>query len=641
MKKQLLTIASGLLLTLGVNAQSLLIDANFNDGSAAGFTAFDGDKNPRSGTLTNITSWGLIYFTSNTSNQFFASFAEYSAGTTAEDWLYSQTIDVPAGGTVGLTWDSYAYTETGSELKVAVSTNGGAPDFANYTVEATITNEAVGAWNNNSLDLSAYAGQSIKIAFVHTSTATQYYFVDNIKLSAIVEVDVAITSLDVPEFTTTSSHDITGTIENLGSKTLTSFDLTWSQNGNVMGTETISGLNIAGLGGDYTFTATTGFSAASYAAYDIEVEVSNINVSDIDLSLANNSIEKTINYWSSIPVKRVVFEEGTGTWCGWCPRGAVVLETMLTLYPDNFIGIAVHNGDPMVVTAHDAAVGGFISGYPGGVWEHQTGTGVSQGIADAEYAARIAKLSPFDISTVSTWNDVTREITTVVSVTPVMDMNGTFKIGGIIIEDNVTGTSSGYNQRNYYSGGGQGALTGAGLNWHNEADPVPASKMVYDHVSRALFDGGYNGKSGSLPTTLTSGTTYEYIFTNTLAASVDENEVTLVAFVNTSDNSISNASKEKLNTSVGVQELSNNVKFSMFPNPANESVTINVSLANSSSVSVNVTNMVGAVVYAEQVNLKAGVNSKTISLQSLPNGIYTVNLVSGDVITTERLVISK
>lgn len=641
MKKQLLTIAAGLFLTVGANAQSLLIDANFNDGGAAGFTAFDGDQNPRSGTLTNITSWGLIYFTSDQSNQFFASFAEYSSGTTAEDWLYSQTIDVPAGGTVGLTWDSYAYTETGSELKVAVSTNGGAPDFANYTVEATITDEAVGTWNNNSLDLSAYAGQSIKIAFIHTSTATQYYFVDNIKLSAVVDVDIAITSLDVPEFTTSPSHNITGTIENLGSKTLTSFDLTWSQNGNVMGTETISGLTVAGLGGEYTFTASTGFSAANYAAYDIEVSVSNINVTDTDASLANNNIEKTINYWSSVPVKRVLFEEGTGTWCGWCPRGAVVLETMLNTFPETFIGVAVHNGDPMTLAAHDAAVGNFISGYPGGVWEHQTGTGVSQGIANTEFASRVTNLSPFDISTVSTYNASTREVTTVVSVTPAMDMTGTFKIGGIIIEDNVTGTSSGYNQRNYYAGGGQGSLTGAGLNWHNEADPVPASKMVYDHVSRALFDGGYNGKTGSLPATLTAGVTYDYTFTNTLAASVDENEVTIVAFVNTSDNSISNASKEKLNTSVGVKELSSNVKFSMFPNPANETVTLNVSLANSASVSINITNMVGATVLAEQTNLKAGVNTKTINLQALPNGIYTVNVVSGDVITTERLVISK
>jgi hypothetical protein len=644
MKKQLLTIASGLLLTLGVNAQSLLIDANFNDGSPAGFTAFDGDKNPRSGLLTNITSWGLIQFTADPTNQFFASFAEYSSGTAAEDWLYSQSIDVPAGGTVTLKWASYAYTDTGSELQVAVSTTGGAPAFANYTVETTITNEAVGAWNTNTLDLSAYAGETVKIAFIHTSNQTQYYFIDNIKLEAILTVDIAIGSLELPSYTTNPNHEVFGYLQNLGLKYVESFDLTWYLNDNLVSTETISDIYVGGLGNVYAFTATNPIALTEYGAHEIRVEVSNPNGTDVEVSLQNNVFTQTINYWSEIPAKRVLFEEGTGTWCGWCPRGAVVLETMLDLFPESFIGVAVHNADPMVVSAHDGAVGGFISGYPGGVWEHQSGTGVSQGIADAEFAARTAILSPFKISSVSAFDSTSRVVTTTVRVTPVINMTGTYKIGGIITEDGVTGTTSGYNQANYYSFQSQNtALVGAGHNWQTQTNPVPAAQMVYDHVSRALFDGGYNGKTGSLPSSMTAGVRYEYTFTNTLAANVNEEEVTLVTFITNPDNSASNASKEKLNTStsVSISELAGGATFSMYPNPANESITLNVSLENNTSVALDITNMVGAKVYAEQVKLNAGVNTKTINLQSLPNGIYTVSIVSGDVITTQRLVISK
>lgn len=48
-----------------------------------------------------------------------------------------------------------------------------------------------------------------------------------------------------------------------------------------------------------------------------------------------------------IPVNRPLFEEYTGLWCGWCPRGFVALEVMKERYPETFIGIAYHSGDAM------------------------------------------------------------------------------------------------------------------------------------------------------------------------------------------------------------------------------------------------------------------------------------------------------
>ena len=73
---------------------------------------------------------------------------------------------------------------------------------------------------------------------------------------------------------------------------------------------------------------------------------------------------ETLNPVVPSPGKIVVGEEATGTWCGWCPRGAVFLEQMANDYSDHFVGVAVHNGDPMTVDTYDEAIGGFISGYP-------------------------------------------------------------------------------------------------------------------------------------------------------------------------------------------------------------------------------------------------------------------------------------
>lgn len=42
------------------------------------------------------------------------------------------------------------------------------------------------------------------------------------------------------------------------------------------------------------------------------------------------------------PQRKVLMEEFTGTWCGFCPRGLAALEYMAEKYPDKFIGVSFH-----------------------------------------------------------------------------------------------------------------------------------------------------------------------------------------------------------------------------------------------------------------------------------------------------------
>lgn len=61
--------------------------------------------------------------------------------------------------------------------------------------------------------------------------------------------------------------------------------------------------------------------------------------------------------------KRVLIEEGTGTWCNWCPRGTVYGEQMI--YDYDVIFIAIHMGDVMESTP-DYAAATTITGLPNG-----------------------------------------------------------------------------------------------------------------------------------------------------------------------------------------------------------------------------------------------------------------------------------
>lgn len=77
---------------------------------------------------------------------------------------------------------------------------------------------------------------------------------------------------------------------------------------------------------------------------------------------------KPILVVDQLGTKRTVMEEFTGTWCPNCPRGTVGMELLEEAFGERFIGIAVHNDDPMTIPAYDgsqfrrsvtSALGGF------------------------------------------------------------------------------------------------------------------------------------------------------------------------------------------------------------------------------------------------------------------------------------------
>src|SRR5699024_9086047 len=98
--------------------------------------------------------------------------------------------------------------------------------------------------------------------------------------------------------------------------------------------------------------------------HNITVSVSNINGQGADADSSNDMGDALTYVVSQDVTKMVVFEEGTGTWCGYCPRGIVAMEYMYdnsNQFP-NFIGIAVHNQDPMMVAEYDN--GANFPGFP-------------------------------------------------------------------------------------------------------------------------------------------------------------------------------------------------------------------------------------------------------------------------------------
>lgn len=78
--------------------------------------------------------------------------------------------------------------------------------------------------------------------------------------------------------------------------------------------------------------------------HEIGVEIQTVN-DEPDAYKANNNATAVLTERDPAFVRRVVIEEGTGDWCGWCPRGIVGLEMMKDMYGDRVIAISVHADD--------------------------------------------------------------------------------------------------------------------------------------------------------------------------------------------------------------------------------------------------------------------------------------------------------
>lgn len=67
---------------------------------------------------------------------------------------------------------------------------------------------------------------------------------------------------------------------------------------------------------------------------------------------------------SRIVPHRVVIEEFTGFWCGWCPKGIVAMEKAKQVYGDNVIVITVHYNDALACKDYAAIANQTVASYP-------------------------------------------------------------------------------------------------------------------------------------------------------------------------------------------------------------------------------------------------------------------------------------
>ncbi len=228
-----------------------------------------------------------------------------------------------------------------------------------------------------------------------------------------------------------------------------------------------------------------------------------------------------IRHFSQTNQKWVVFEELTGTWCSYCPRGIVYGDSLMHKY-DNVVFISIHTSDPMEYDEYSLASG--LSSAPSANVNRKL-LGTEPTTWESKRLQEMAVNPPAYISVTTTYDNLTRSLSATISANFIQALSGDYRLAAVVIEDGVTGPAPGYNQSNSYSGGS----TPMG-GFENLPNPVPAQMMAYDHVPRKLL-GGYNGQPGSLPATITNGSQHSYAFNYTVPTGYNPDYITVAGFL--------------------------------------------------------------------------------------------------------------
>jgi hypothetical protein len=553
----------------------------------------------------------------------------------SNDILSTGTIDLSGQTMVFMSFASYfydlSYQGVNEDGEVVVSTDGGSTWTSVYTVPAN-----TGSWQTDLVDLSAYAGNaSVQVGFKYNDNGGWLYgfAIDDVLIFAPQQgTDLAITSTIVgkndprPVFAGYSKY-LTGlplqvktSLTNNGTTTITSFDYSWTDGVNT-NNQSLSGLSIAPLA-TYDIIATVPYTTLA-GGTNISTTVSNINSGTTELSTSNNTASFDVEGVTAHPDRKFFAEEATGTWCQWCPRGAVFMDYMRATYPNQFVGVAVHNADPMTITAYDAGMGGLIGGYPSVVPNRMAEVDPSQ--LEGSFLDLISVAPDAVISGTGTVNSTNNAINIDLSATFSAALSGDYRFMAVVVEDSVTGTGSTYNQSNAYGNNANGPMGG----FEAFGTSVPAAQMNYDFVNRALL-GTFNGQTGSIPATIVAGTPYTYSFTATSAAAWDKAQLSVAAVViNAGTGEVVNAVKFPLTITTGLNDV-NNALAGSFVYVTGNDVNLSLQLTKKSDVTINITDVTGKTVLTQQLNNVNKGDKFAWNVASLAEGMYNLTATSAD-----------
>ncbi len=463
---------------------------------------------------------------------------------TSDNWMITPLISM--GTDPYLSWEGYSYDPDYPDgYEVLISTSGNA--ISDFTTVLFSVNAEEAEWTKHLVDLTSYANQDVYLAFHHNSTDMYVLAIDNILVTHLVDFDISLDSYKLEKYIKPDeTADLTLSIENIGLETLNSVELNYQVNDNPVQTVLVDNLGLT-YGNSLITIHDEPISFSEPGKYELKVWLSMINGGS-DSNSSNDTIEGRFYMVSSTFEKTVLLEEFTGTWCGWCPDGFLILEDLLETY-DNLIGVCLHAGDVMATAETGEVANTFETFFPGASVDRymlsSDGIILDRGSWESGVIQRSSMAVPVDVDFTLSYNSDTREILIDASAQFSQEMTEDFRFNCYVVENNIDEDSPAYDQQNYYSQNDNYP----GHPYYNE--PETMTEFVHNHVVREMLGGAW-GAEGSIPETVVAGETYTHQFTYSIPEEFNAEQISLVVVVQEynedyTKREIHNAKEHKLN----------------------------------------------------------------------------------------------
>jgi hypothetical protein len=556
----------------------------------------------------------------------------------SNDNLITFAFDIPAEGITVLSFSYYFidgdYLGDDETAKVKISTDDGA------TWIELVSLPGVSEWTISNIVLSSYAGQNVKLSFSYDDGGGWNYGLafDDIVVGSLMDYNLVAEELMTPEIFTTEDGDfvISAYFFNNGAIEVTDFTFNYSINGGDVVSSEVTGLALGSFDLEL-IDHPVPFTPFDLGDKTITAWASNINgQTDVNSNQTSGSIQFTNQHSTRTGLSETFTSNTCAPCAGFNPPYQAQLDLLNTNNSgSNYVAIkyqvnwpspgndVCYNPDVQTRIAYYGVTGvpntfvesitaNYDYSFPAVSWEDATENTALQ------FQDLTALHGWVNINASATWNG--SSLTVDVSVIPNANFDAsTHKLYVAVIN-------------NYYD--------------NTEINPNGTNgETEWSYVVRKMLPDG-NG------TTLEEMTTgdemdfnfdYQFEIGNVSAGGYNlvNGDIKVIAWVQENDSKlIRNATLSSIFT--GINEVSGLVDFNVYPNPTNNVAHIAMNLLESNTVRLEVVDLLGKVVYAENMGqVAAGNQLFDVDASSIGNGMYMFNIYVGEQKVTKRVSISK
>ncbi|WP_396137454.1 choice-of-anchor J domain-containing protein [Flavobacterium sp.] len=431
-----------------------------------------------------------------------------------------------------------------------------------------------------------------------TGNNSDYVGIDAFEIKRPVNNDLSLESVTVPSIIVNGNFSFNGTVKNVGSNSVTSYDVTWQSNGGALQTYNITGVNIA-PGATNNFTHSVPLNVIAGSAYSLVFNVSTVNATT-DGFTADNSITKNTIGASGSTTYKPLIEKFTSSTCGPCASyNNATFNPFYTAQNQNFNYIAYQMYWPTPGDIYYTAEGGVRRGFYGvdsitSLWINGVNysTGNNQATLTTHVNTEATKPGYFGLTAnrnLSGGNAVVNY-----NITPFI--TGSFVLHAAVIEKLTTAN--------------------VGSNGETSFKHV-MMKMVPNASGTTINTTAGTPISGQISAIISSGTFIE-----------DPNDLEVIVFIqNATTREIMQSFKATDALSLEDNALA---KVKLYPNPASN----NIRFTNIQEATIMITDVTGKVVLQTE-----GVDENSIiNVSNLNSGIYLVNIKNESMNETIKFV---